>query len=200
MNSWLVFKRNILVIFSCRYIFLSFTIFHDYIEFHWVLLNHCPSDGNFHGLQFFSITNHTAVSTAHCIEHFWALISMYLSDKFLEMTQERLSQAAAGEVASSPTSSPNSGYHIPTFLDLADEHGMSPLPVSSYVRVKTNDFITHLHFFMKGVAHFLTSWSFLFFNQFFRVPLASIGLQVFATVSCLTYAFSPTEIFSFLSS
>lgn len=62
------------------------------------------------------------------------------------MTQKRLSQAA-GEAASSPTSSPNSGFYLPTFFvftNVADEHGMSPLPVSPYVRVKTNLLIIYI--------------------------------------------------------
>jgi len=80
------------------------------------------------------------MSTAHRIEHLCALISIYLQEKFLEMTQKRLNQAA-GEAASSPTSSPNSEYYLSIFFvftNVADKHAMSPLLVSPYVRVKTN--------------------------------------------------------------
>lgn len=153
MRSWLFLNKILWSSFLGRT--YRSTSFYGCIVFHSRFLNQFPSDRNLGWFQLM-ISNHTTTTITHCIVHFCALVPKYLENKFLEMIQKDCN--ATRETASSPTFSTNSVHSLSIFLVFAtvDENNMSFLLLSLYVRVKMNMFISHLHFFVKRVAHFST--------------------------------------------
>lgn len=132
------------------------TSFYGCIVFHSRFLNQFPSDRNLGWFHLLMNSNHTVTTITHCIEHFCALVPKYLENKFLEMIQKDCAKQQ-GRQHPLPPSQPIL-CSLPIFLVFAtvDENNMSFPLLSLYVRVKMNMFISHLHFFVKRVAHFST--------------------------------------------